>query len=375
MHVPVRLLLSSAIAFCLALAPAWADQAAMPATASADGSHAFDFNLGTWHTHIRRLKQPLSGHADWDDMRGTVTVNPIWGGKAQVEEIEADGAGGRFEGMTVFLYDPAAGQWRQYFADSDDGALETPSVGRFADGRGEFYSQELYQGRAVLVRGIWSNITRDAHRYEQAFSDDGGKTWEPNFIADLTRVQPGEAVTAMKPVADTPGQHDFDWQLGDWDIHMSRLEHPLANRNDWTALDGTVRVRKLWNGRANLAEIDTQGPSGHLEFLSLRLFNPTAHQWSLNFVSSKSGVFGSPMIGAFANGRGDFYDQEPYNGKAILARFSFLDLAQGSNRDEQAFSADGGKSWEVNWVNASKRRAATAEQTSAAGRAKHSPPM
>ncbi len=81
------------------------------------------------------------------------------------------------------------------------------------------------------------------------------------------------------------------------------------------------------------------------------------------------------MIGAFANGRGDFYDQELYNGKAILARFSFLDLAQGSNRDEQAFSADGGKSWEVNWVNASKRRAATAEQTSASGRAKHSPPM
>ena len=372
MQAPVRLLLGSAIALGLAFAPAWADHSAPLPSAYAEGSHAFDFNLGTWHTHIRRLKQPLSGHADWMELRGTVTVNPIWGGKAQVEEIEADGPGGRFEGMTVFLYDPAHGQWRQYFADSDDGTLDTPSVGRFADGRGVFYSQELYRGRAVLVRGTWSDITRDAHRYEQAFSEDGGKTWEANFIADLTRVRPGESVTAMEPVADVAGQHDFDWQLGDWDIHMSRLQHPLTNRNDWTPLDGTVRVRKLWNGRANLAEIDSQGPSGHLEFLSLRLFNPKAHQWSLNFVSSGSGVFGSPMIGAFTGGRGDFYEQEPVDGRAILARFSFLDLAQGSNRDEQAFSADGGKTWEVNWVNTSKRMAAEAAGKAIAGRAAHS---
>lgn len=377
MQAPVRILLSSAIAITIALgpalAPAWAGETSVPAPAFADGSHDFDFNLGTWHTHIRRLKQPLSGHADWDEMRGTVTVNPIWGGKAQVEEIEADGEAGRFEGMTVFLYDPDARQWRQYFADSNDGTLETPSVGRFAHDRGEFYSQELYRGRAVLVRGVWTVTSPNTHRYEQAYSEDGGKTWEANFIADLARVKPGEAVTAMKPVADTPGQHDFDWQLGQWDIHMSRLEHPLANRNDWTTLEGSVRVRKLWNGRANLAEIDSRGPSGHLEFLSLRLFDPKAHQWSLNFVSSNRGVFSAPMIGAFANGRGDFYDQEPYEGKAILARFSFLELAHGSNRDEQAFSADGGKTWEVNWVNTSKRTSAAAEKNAFAARSPHSP--
>lgn len=373
MHMPMKLLLRSTLALCLGcvFTPSWAI-AAPDAPARADGSHDFDFNLGTWHTHIRRLKQPLSGQADWVEMRGTVTVNPIWNGKAQVEEIEADGAGGRFEGMTVFLYDPAHHQWRQYFADSDDGVLETPSVGRFTGKCGEFYSQELYQGRAVLVRGVWTVTSPDTHRYEQAYSDDGGKTWEANFIADLSRVKPGEAVTAMKPVGDEPGQRDFDWQLGDWDIHMSRMEHPLSDRQTWTALDGSVRVRKLWNGRANLAEIDTKGASGHLEFLSLRLFDPKARQWSLNFVSSNSGVFGSPMIGAFANGRGDFYDQEPYDGKAIFARFSFLDLAKGSNRDEQAFSADHGKTWEVNWINTSKRMAATAPQN-AAPHAPHSP--
>jgi len=359
MQVPLRLLLCTAIALGLAPAAVSADTPTAPATsARPDGSHDFDFNIGTWHTHIRTLKQPLSGQTEWNEMRGTVTVNPIWNGKAQVEEIEADGAAGRFEGMTVFLYDPAAHQWRQYFSDSDDGSMETPSVGHFEHGRGEFYSQELYKGRAVLVRGIWTVTSADTHSYEQDYSDDGGKTWEANFIADLTRYKPGETPTAMKPVGNEPGQHDFDWQFGNWDIQMSRMEHPLSGKPSWTPLDGTVRVRKLWNGRANLAEIDTKGPSGHLEFLSLRLFNPTAHQWSLNFVSSNSGVFANPMIGGFADGRGDFYDQEPYNGKAILARFSFINLAKEGNGDEQAFSADGGKTWEVNWINKSRRAVA-----------------
>ena len=359
MQVPLRLLLCTAIALGLAPAAVCADTPTAAASARPDGSHDFDFNIGTWHTHIRALKQPLSGRTEWNEMRGTVTVNPIWNGKAQVEEIEADSAGGRFEGMTVFVHDPAAHQWRQYFTDSDNGIMETPSVGHFEHGRGEFYSQELYKGRAVLVRGIWTVTSADTHSYEQDYSDDGGKTWEANFIADLTRYKSGETPTAMKPVANEPGQHDFDWQLGNWDIQMSRMEHPLSGKPSWTPLEGTVRVRKLWNGRANLAEIDAKGPSGQLQFLSLRLFNPAAHQWSLNFVSSNSGVFANPMIGGFADGRGDFYDQEPYNGKAILARFSFLNLAKDGNGDEQAFSADGGKTWEVNWINKSKRAVAS----------------
>ena len=201
MHATLKLLLCSAIALGLACAPAWADQQPAAHAAPADGSHDFDFNFGTWHTHIRTLKQPLSGKAEWSEMQGTVTVKPVWSGKAQMEEIEADGPGGHFEGTTVFLYDPPARQWRQYFADSDSGVMETPSIGHFEHGRGEFYSQELYQGRAILVRGIWTVTSKDTHSYEQDYSDDGGKTWEANFIANLTRYKPGEAVTPTKPAA------------------------------------------------------------------------------------------------------------------------------------------------------------------------------
>lgn len=159
------------------------------ASALRDGEHDFDFNLGKWNTHIRRLAHPLTGSTTWVEMNGTVVIRKVWGGRAQIEEVEASGDAGRFEGMTLFLYNPEARQWGLYFANSSAGTIETPSIGEFKDGRGEFYDQETYQGKTILVRIVWSDITPDSHRFEQSFSDDGGKTWEPNFVANLTRAK------------------------------------------------------------------------------------------------------------------------------------------------------------------------------------------
>jgi hypothetical protein len=118
-----------------------------------------------------------------------------------------------------------------------------------------------------------------------------------------------------------------------------------------------VLVRRVWGGRANLAEIETQGPSGHLQFLALRLYNPQSHQWNLLFANSNGGVLRTPaLIGEFKDKLGVFYDQEPYNDRTILVRFTFRSLTADSSRDEEAFSADGGKTWEVNWINTQTRR-------------------
>lgn len=155
-----------------------------------DGQHDFDFNLGTWKTHIRRLMNPLTGSTTWVELDGTVVVKKVWDGRAQLEEIEADGSTGHFEGLTLFLYNPEAHQWNMNFTSSGDGTLSTPSIGEFKNGRGEFYDQEAYKGRTILVRIVWSDITPDSHRFEQSFSEDGGKTWEPNFVATLTRAKP-----------------------------------------------------------------------------------------------------------------------------------------------------------------------------------------
>jgi hypothetical protein len=99
-----------------------------------------------------------------------------------------------------------------------------------------------------------------------------------------------------------------------------------------------------------MGELEVEGPAGHIEGLSLRLYNPQSHQWYISWANSNDGALGPPMVGEFNNGRGEFYDQEPFNGRAIYVRFIFSDITPTSFRLEQAFSADGGKTWEPNWI-------------------------
>ena len=146
------------------------------------------------------------------------------------------------------------------------------------------------------------------------------------------------------------GQHDFDFEIGTWKTHLSRRLHPLTGSTTWVQFDGTSVVRKVWNGRANLVELEVDGPTGHIEALSLRLYNPQSHQWSLNSANSNDGTLSVPTIGEFKNGRGEFYDQETFNGRIILVRNVWSDITPNSCRFEQAFSNDGGKTWEVNWI-------------------------
>jgi hypothetical protein len=154
--------------------------------AQRDGQHDFDFNIGTWKTHIRYLHQQPTG-LTWVELDGTVVVRKVRDGRGQLEEIEADGSTGHFEGLTLFLYNPQSHQWSQNFANSNNGTIATPAIGEFKNGRGEFLSQQPYHGKTVLIRSVWSDITPNSHRFSSSYSDDGGKTWEPNFIATLTR--------------------------------------------------------------------------------------------------------------------------------------------------------------------------------------------
>ena len=156
--------------------------------------------------------------------------------------------------------------------------------------------------------------------------------------------------SAFVTPGDGDGQHDFDFEIGIWHTHLSRRLHPLTGSTTWVDYDGTSVVRPVWNGRANLVELEVDGPAGHIEALSLRLFDPTTHQWSLNAASGRGGGFGVPTVGAFKHGRGEFFDEEPFDGRTILVRNVWSDITPTSCRFEQAFSADGGKTWEANWI-------------------------
>jgi hypothetical protein len=157
--------------------------------------------------------------------------------------------------------------------------------------------------------------------------------------------------TAGAPASSArDGAHDFDFEIGTWKTHVSRLTHPLSGSKTWVDYDGTTVVRKVWDGRANLVELEVTGPTGHIEGLSLRLYNPESHQWSLNFSNSSGGTLGVPTVGEFKDGHGEFFDQESLNGRSILVRFVIAPQTADVCRFEQAFSNDGGKTWEVNWI-------------------------
>jgi hypothetical protein len=183
--------LALALALGLALPPgsAAAETASAAKEAAHDGQHDFDFELGRWKITLRRLKSPLHGSHDWVEFSGTSVTRPLWDGKAQIEEFEVDAPEGHIEGMTLRLYSTASRQWSLYWANQKNGRLDIPTIGEFKNGRGEFYDQEMYEGRAILVRYIWSNITPKSAHFEQSFSADGGKTWETNWITQQTRIE------------------------------------------------------------------------------------------------------------------------------------------------------------------------------------------
>lgn len=158
------------------------------ASAERDGGHDFDPLIGKWKFHLKRLVHPLTGSNTWVEMEGTGACYKVFDGRAQLDTIELDGPSGHIEGLTLRTYDPQSHQWRLYWANSKNGKLDPPQVGEFKNGRGEFYAQDTIDGKTILIRYVWTNLTTDSPHFEQSFSDDGGKTWEVNWITDQTRI-------------------------------------------------------------------------------------------------------------------------------------------------------------------------------------------
>ncbi len=156
------------------------------------GLHAFDHRTGQWTAHHRRLKERLAGSTEWVEFDGTQTAWPLMDGYANVDENVFDmPSGGEYRGVTLRAYDPASGQWAIWWLDGRNpfGSLEPPVKGRFENGVGTFYADDVLRGKPIRVRFIWSGIAADSAHWEQAFSADRGKTWETNWVTDFRRVR------------------------------------------------------------------------------------------------------------------------------------------------------------------------------------------
>jgi len=162
--------------------------AAMSGSMGAEPGRAgdFDFFVGSWDSRQRRLREPLAGCDEWYEFPATTRCWSLFDGAANMDVLSAPDQG--FTGLTVRLLDPASGDWSLYWVSSRTGVLALPPVvGRFRDGVGRFYSEEDYHGQRIICRYTWSGITPESARWDQAFSVDGGQTWETNWIAEFTR--------------------------------------------------------------------------------------------------------------------------------------------------------------------------------------------
>lgn len=179
--------------------------------------------------------------------------------------------------------------------------------------------------------------------------------WRIGLVLGTQALFPAVGLRAQSsPARD--GIHDFDWELGVWETQVRRLVRPLSGSTEWAEYKGTSVVKPVMEGKANLVELDVTGPSGRILGIALRLYNPGARQWSLNYSNSRTGTLSPPYVGAFRDGTGVFYGVDEADGRVVLARFVITRPATDVAHFEQAFSLDGGATWEVNWIAEDRRR-------------------
>jgi hypothetical protein len=145
----------------------------------------FDFLPGSWHVANRKLVDTLDPDCDeWTTFEATSTARAMLGGLGNVDHFVTEG----YEGFSLRLYEPETDTWRIWWSSTQrPGRLDPPVEGRFSGDRGRFECEDVIDGVPIQMRFDWSDITEDSARWEQAFSFDGGATWKPNWVMELTR--------------------------------------------------------------------------------------------------------------------------------------------------------------------------------------------
>lgn len=342
--------------------------------AERDGQHDFDPLFGAWKVHTRRRVHALANSDEWVEFDGLNQYRKIWNGRANIDELEMDSPSGHVEGLTLRTYNPQTRLWSLYWTSSQDAKIFPPNVGQFTGGVGVFYSPATINGKPAYDRYVWSKFDTGSPHFEESLTNDGGKTWELYWISDMTRVDdtafnsavppmsPPPAANSQTQSADRDGNHDFDFELGSWNIHLNDLPDRLAGSKNWIKFDGTSTTQKLWNGRAQIEQFETHGAGGDIEGLTLRTYDPKAHQWYPYWANSKDGVLLVPQIGQFKNDVGEFYAQDMLRGKSVFVRFIWSKTNTPVPHFEQSYTGDGGKTWEVNWITNQERVASNSHQ-------------
>lgn len=355
-------------ASCCMQARAAAASASPAAVKVRDGSHDFDFLHGSWLMHNRRLKPPVVSSRDWAKFDSTDEARPLPGGLGNVDFYRSSYPRKGFVGVTIRLYDSASGLWRIYWIDNfkSHGDAGAPNVGRWRGNVGIFDERLMIQGKPAIDRYTWTrfgNRSKIAAHFEESISVDGGKTWKVVFVNDLIPAAPlaassrGAADERPQPAAAgvRDGSHDFDFEYGKWRMPNHRLVKRLAGSHEWADFVSCDEGRPLPGG---IGDMDVYRTGYWPDFvgMTVRTYDPRSGLWRLYWFDNRfsHGVIEPPVVGRFDGNVGIFEGNDTFDGKPITVRFVWTVSPKGSKviaKWRQAFSTDGGKTWEVNWRN------------------------
>jgi hypothetical protein len=302
----------------------------------------FDFLNGYFDVRHRTLKTAFAGCDEWNEFEGTTTARTHFDGAISVDEM-------RFPtqqryGMSVRLFDPVEKEWSIWWIDSRTMLLYPPVRGRWSeDGTScRLVGEDELDGQPILVSYEWSAITEQTAHWEQCYSNDGGKTWELNWVMDFTRRD------TPPPALDVPKlTGDFDFLVGKWDMHNSRRKPALGAEAEWYDMQSEMEVTTYMDGAVSFDEgwFPTEGFRG----ATLRIYNPESKTWAIHWINSLRGQLETPVIGSFRDdGTGIFEGPDVWEGRPIDVRFTWT---PGTDKAawEQSFSVDGGTTWVPNW--------------------------
>ncbi len=335
---------------CLALLAAGGALAFLPASAA---SHEQDWAwlVGNWDVWHRRLKQRLAGSNEWQEFAGKSSMWLTLGGFGTIDDNSLDLPGGVYRALGIRAFDPKTGSWAIWWLDGRNPEhIDPPVRGNFTGEEGEFVGTDVHEGTLVTVRFRWHEIHGKRPHWDQAFSTDGGKSWEINWRNYFTRTSATPSPLS-RIEGDVPEARAWDFLVGKWNVRNQKLRQRLTGNTDWDEFDSTLTNWPVLGGRGNVGDNRFAGPGKPYRGVSIRAFNADSNEWLSWWLDGRNPAnIGAPVRGRFVDGGGTLIGDDEFNGKKIKVRSLWTRTDTDSPRWEQAASVDGGASWETNWV-------------------------
>jgi hypothetical protein len=324
--------------------------------AAAMSSHAKDWRwlVGNWDVWHRRLKERLSGSTEWEEFGGKSALWLTMGGLGTIDDNIVEIPSGTYRGLTLRTFDPKTNQWAIWWLDARKPTrIDPPVIGGFEGDTGTFFGRDTFNGQPIKVRFRWNDVHGRRPWWEQAFSTDDGATWEVNWRNYFTRT-----AAEPTPLAELSGApNDWEFLVGNWSARHRRLRKRLVGNDEWDEFDGTLTNWPVLGGFGNASDNVMNFPSGVVRGVGLRMYDRSAKQYSSWWIDSRDpSVIGAPVRGSIANGIGTFIGDDTLDGRSIKTRVQWSQMTARSARWEQSSSADGGQTWETNWISTFARK-------------------